>query len=101
MPCGSCSGYVQSALRAHGFEPLRLGDHWPVDDGWPELDTMSLSELAEAHRGGLPLGQLTDIPTKWFLMAADIERDPLGPQTRRKFLRSARRIAGRDAGHPR
>jgi hypothetical protein len=42
---------------------------------------------------GLPLGQLVDIPVKWFLMGESVQSDPLGANTYRAFLRSARRIA--------
>jgi hypothetical protein len=93
MPCRTCSNYVQSALRAHGFEPTRLADRWSADADWPELDAISFGELVAVEAEGLPLGELADIPTKWFLMASAIRDDPLGPQTSRRFLRSARQIA--------
>jgi hypothetical protein len=93
MPCGSCAGYVGEAVRAHGFPLHHLSDHWPEDDDWPELDGVPFEDLVGMESEGLPLGELADIPTKWFLMAAGIADDPLGPQTNRAFLRSARRIA--------
>ncbi|MGQ0430947.1 MAG: capsular polysaccharide export protein, LipB/KpsS family [Microthrixaceae bacterium] len=93
MPCRSCSAYVRRALGSHGFDPVRLSDHWSEDDDWPELDNVPFNELQSVERDGLPLGALADIPTKWFLMAAGIGDDPLGPQMMRKFLRSASRIA--------
>lgn len=93
MPCRSCAGYVQRALTAHGFEPAQLAEHFPTEPDWPELDSLSFEDLRDVTGAGLPLGELTDIPAKWFLMAASIEDDPLGALTRRRFLRSARRIA--------
>ena len=42
--------------------------------------------------GDLDLGSLVDKPVRWFLLAANVEDDPLGPRVRRGFLRSARRI---------
>lgn len=92
MPCRTCSSYVRTSLDAHGFTQYELAEQW--DDGsWPELDVLGLHELQEVVHDGLPLGELTAIPIRWFLMAADIDNDPLAPVTTRRFLRSARRIA--------
>lgn len=92
MPCRTCSSYVRTSLDAHGFEQHELAAHW--DDGsWPELDVLGLHELQEVVHEALPLSELTAIPIRWFLMAGDIDHDPLAPVTTRRFLRSARRIA--------
>lgn len=96
MPCQSCNSYVQRTLSAHGFEPhpLRAGWDGPGDPGeWPELDGIPFRELSRIRDNGLSLGELTDIPVKWFLMSASLEADPLAPITWRRFLRSARRVA--------
>ena len=95
MPCTTCTRYVEDSVDAHGFERISLRDGWDgrVDETWPELDARSLDSLSEVELGGLALGELVDIPAKWFLMAAQIADDPLAPQTMRAFLRSARRIA--------
>ncbi|HEX7132743.1 MAG TPA: hypothetical protein VF228_09215 [Iamia sp.] len=95
MPCTTCTRYVEGSVDAHGFDRVALRDGWEAADPgpWPELDALDLAALAAAEADGLPLGPLVDIPAKWFLMAAQIQEDPLGPQTMRAFLRSARRIA--------
>lgn len=95
MPCTSCTRYVEGSVDAHGFERVSLRAGWEADDpdSWPELDGLSLGELGSVSADGLALGELVDIPTKWFLMAAQVADDPLAPQTMRAFLRSARRIA--------
>lgn len=93
MPCRTCSHYVTTSLDAHGFETDRLAARrgWR-DEAWPELDAVPASELFDVELDGAPLGRLVEIPVKWFLCAAGIEEDPLGPLTTRRFLRSARRI---------
>lgn len=95
MPCATCTRYVEGSVDAHGFDRRSLRDGWePEDPGdWPELDALTLAELAEVTFDGLDLGTLVDIPLKWFLMKAQIADDPLAPQTLRAFLRSARRMA--------
>ncbi|MCB0965005.1 MAG: hypothetical protein KDA98_17140, partial [Acidimicrobiales bacterium] len=97
MPCTTCTRYVEGSVDAHGFGRRSLRDGWTAeadDPGdWPELDALTLPELAEVEWDGLPLGQLLDIPLKWFLMKAQVADDPLAPQTMRAFLRSARRVA--------
>ena len=95
MPCLSCERYCRDAAAAHGFDRVTLRDLWSDgDDGsWPELDELSVDDLLDASSEGLPLGQLVDIPVKWFLCAADQHGDPLAARTRRAFLRSARRVA--------
>jgi hypothetical protein len=94
MPCTSCTKYVVDSLRAHGRSPNPLAT-FGTNTAWPELDTMSLDELHAVTYGGLDLGQLVDIPTKWFLLADALSEDPLGPPTFRSFLRSARAIVDR------
>lgn len=95
MPCRTCTRYVEGSVDAHGIERSSLRQGWePLDqDGWPALDEHTMEDLAAITAEQLPLGELVDIPTKWFLMAADIADDPLAPPTTRAFLRSARRIA--------
>ncbi len=94
MPCRSCTRYVEDSLDAHGFPRSSIRTGWePLDEGsWPAIDEISIKGLADVSDGYLPLGQLVDIPLKWFLCAADIEGDPMAGVTTRAFLRSARRI---------
>jgi hypothetical protein len=94
MPCGQCSRYVKGSLEAHGFHPHTLARSWEhLDDSWPELDALSREELRLVTHRGLPLGDLVDIPVKWFLMGAEVEGDPLAPLTYRRFLRAGRLVA--------
>lgn len=93
MPCRSCRHYTSHALDAHGFEVAQLGDatrHGQVD--WPELDALTISDLRHVTHGGVPVGELVDIPVKWFLCAADLDDDPLVGHVTRSFLRSARAV---------
>ncbi len=94
MPCRSCRRYVDASLAAHGHDarPLREGWDTPTDDGWPELDLLTLEQLDAVEVDGIPLGELVAIPVRWFLCAADVADDPLAALTTRAFLRSARRI---------
>lgn len=95
MPCRSCTHYVDNTVDAHGFRRHSIRAGWePGGIGpWPEIDELPVGELGEVVDDGLPLGELVDIPLKWFLCAADLEDDPLAGVTTRAFLRSARRIA--------
>ena len=95
MPCRSCERYCRDAAAAHGFRRVTLSQFADGgDDGsWPELDELSIDELPGVRGEGLPLGELVDIPVKWFLCAADQRGDPLAARTRRAFMRSARRVA--------
>lgn len=96
MPCRTCTRYVEGSIDAHGFDrsTIRAGWDGPADGPWDELDEVSLAALRDVvDADGLPLGHLTEIPVKWFLMRAASEDDPLAPTTWRAFLRSARRIA--------
>ena len=96
VPCRSCSRYVHDSLDAHGFPRSSLREGWEggdADHDWPELDEIPAAVLRAVADGGLPLGELVDIPVKWFLMGSQLEDDPLGPITHRRFLRSARRVA--------
>lgn len=94
MPCASCTRYTTTSLDAHGFPLRTIREGWEgADDGWPELDLVSIPDLKGVELDGLPLGRAVDIPLKWFLCAADIADDPLGGPTNRAFLRSAKRIA--------
>ena len=95
MPCRLCTRYVESTVDAHGFPRSSIRAGWDAADlgAWPEIDEVSIPELGAVTAEGLPLGQLVDIPLKWFLCAADLEDDPLAGLTNRAFLRSARRIA--------
>ena len=93
MPCRSCTKYVSNSLKSHSLKVESLASNWADESSWPELDLMSLNELREVEWEGLPLGQLVDIPVKWFLMGESLSEDPLGASTYRMFLRSARKIA--------
>lgn len=96
MPCHSCTRYVEGSIDAHGFPRTSLRSGWEPDDpgAWDGLDELSLEDLVGVvGDDGLPLGRLTEIPVKWFLMRASVADDPLAPSTWRAFLRSARRIA--------
>jgi hypothetical protein len=93
MPCGACTRYVEGSIRAHGFAATSLAQGWTgTDPAWPELDELSFTELAGVTYRGVPLGELVDIPVKWFLMSADVEHDPLAPLTFRRFLRAGRQV---------
>ena len=100
MPCTTCTRYVEGSIDAHGFNRIAISSGWRSDDPlpWPEIDDVSAGDLSQVEDHGLPLGERVDIPVKWFLMAADLDDDPLAPITYRRFLRSARRIvAGLEA----
>lgn len=90
--CRTCSSYVRDSLDAHGFPQTEMSRHWADGTAWPELDHLSLDELAAVDYRGLPLGELVDIPVKWFLMRSNLQNDPLAGQTYREFLRSGRVI---------
>lgn len=96
MPCTSCDRYVNASIDAHRFPQDSLAERWMVvrnePGDWPELDEMGAAELAHVMEGDVDLGALVDRPVKWFLCAADVVHDPLHLRTRRRFLRSARRI---------
>lgn len=94
VPCRSCRSYVHDSLDAHGFSWRTIRSGWADDDPnpWPELDEVHARELFGMADMGLSLGQLVEIPVKWFLLAADSAADPLAPITTRRFLRSARRV---------
>lgn len=94
MPCRNCERYSGTTIEAFGMPSSSLADGWEPDDpgSWPELEDMSVSKMAQLEFHGLPLGQLVDIPVKWFLLAANLGDDPLGVDTLRAFLTSARRV---------
>jgi hypothetical protein len=96
MPCRTCDRYVRTSIEAHGFPRNSMRSYWgaaPHDPGdWPELDAMGQSELQHVTVGDIDLGSLVDKPVRWFLLAANVEEDPLGTRVRRRFLRSGRRI---------
>ena len=73
MPCRLCTRYVESTVDAHGFPRSSIRAGWDAADlgAWPEIDEVSIPELGAVTAEGLPLGQLVDIPLKWFLSAAD------------------------------
>ncbi|MBV8462379.1 MAG: hypothetical protein JO368_03740, partial [Acidimicrobiales bacterium] len=58
----------------------------------PELDELSFGELVDVAWHDLRLGELVDIPLRWFLMRSGLDDEPLAPLTARRFLRSARRV---------
>jgi len=94
MPCRSCTRYVEDSIDAHGFDRVPLRRDWePDDEDWLALDGVTLEGLSEVSSpDGSPLGLLTEIPVKWFLMRTDLDNEPLAAPTWRAFLRSARRI---------
>jgi hypothetical protein len=93
MPCGTCTRYVEDSVSAHGFAATSLADGWSgTDPNWAELDELPFHALRAVTYRGVPLGELVDIPVKWFLMSADVERDPLAPLTYRRFLRAGRQV---------
>lgn len=92
MPCRTCVGYTDPAVRAHGIDSRPLFGRRPVQDTWPELDGLSVDELLLVVDQDLPLGELIDIPVQWFLLSTRAD-EPLLGVTRRRFLRSARAIA--------
>ena len=95
MPCATCTRYVHGSVDAHGFPRIALRDRWIGNDPgpWPEIDEVSAPDLPDVEGRGLALGQLVDIPVKWFLMGTRLTEDPLAPITFRRFLRSSRRVA--------
>ena len=95
MPCRTCHGYVEGSLRRHGlpFRRMEWTEGTGSPDVWPELDEMTLDELEDLEWDGIPLGRLTAVPTRWFLMRADLEDEPLAPRTRRDLLVGAREVA--------
>lgn len=94
MPCRECTGYVQHSIDAHGFARVSLLSFGMSPGPWPDLDAATLSELRDVADDGLPLGELARIPSAWFRMSARDNEDPLAALTTRRFLRSARSIAG-------
>jgi len=93
MPCGTCTRYVADSIDAHGFAASSLAGGWAgTDPAWPELDELSFGALRAVTYRGVPLGELVDIPVKWFLMSADVDHDPLAPVTFRRFLRAGRQV---------
>ncbi|MEZ5243396.1 MAG: hypothetical protein R2696_16875 [Microthrixaceae bacterium] len=80
MPCRSCSHYTRGAIAAHGFGQVRLADFgsWSDADPWDDLDTVGIDQLTDVEWNGLPLGQLVDIPVKWFLVRRRQHRRPTG-----------------------
>ncbi len=93
MPCGTCTRYVADSIAAHGFQATPLANGWAATDAtWPELDELSFADLRAVTHRGVPLGELVDIPVKWFLMSADVDHDPLAPLTFRRFLRASRQV---------
>ncbi len=91
VPCSSCSRYVDNALRAHGRAPIALSTLADAEP-WPELDELSLEQLRQVEHDGVELGRIVEVPVKWSLLVDSLDKDPLGPQTYRAFLRVARSI---------
>lgn len=93
MPCRTCRSYVERSIAAFGLDSEPLLRAGPRGE-WPELDEIGAGDLrGVVDEAGVPLGELVDIPTKWFLLSASSGEDPLGPLTTRRFLRSARVVA--------
>lgn len=95
MPCTTCKRYSGKTIESFGLTHSSLAEGWTEDDpgSWHELQNLSVQEMSKVTFDGLDLGTLVDIPVKWFLLAARLHEDPLGPETMRAFLESARRIA--------
>jgi len=95
LPCTSCTRYTEGSVTAHGHRHHELKAAWEADpgDGLPELDAMVLADLEQFERGDLPLGALTAIPARWFLLNSQLEGDPLAPGTVRDFLRAGELVA--------
>lgn len=91
IPCHSCTKYVKTSLDAHRSLSIPLSDSWGSTN-WPEIDDMNLEELRQVTYMGIPLGEIVEIPVKWFLLGETLSKDPLAMITYRKFLRSARAI---------
>jgi len=94
-PCRTCSHYADTTVGAHGFGFSNLAEAWDDESGrWPEIDELTLEQLADVELDGVPLGRLVGIPVRWFLMRADLDDDPLAALTYRRFLRAGRAILG-------
>jgi hypothetical protein len=59
---------------------------------WPELDELSLDELAAVEHDGFALGELVGVPVRWYLCNTALDDDPLAPATFRRFLRAGAAI---------
>ena len=94
VPCTTCTRYVEKSIDAHGFPRLSIREGWEGNDpgDWLELDELSFGELIDVAWHDLPLGELVDIPLRWFLMRSRLNDEPLAPLNARRFLRSARRV---------
>jgi len=92
MPCRTCTGYVRTAIDAHGFDRDELAYGDGAEAVWPELDELTVTELYQVTYRDVPLGRLAVIPTQWFNMTTQVDDDPLAPINIRRFLRSGRRV---------
>lgn len=94
MPCRSCTRYVASTIESFGFTATRLIDAnaspASVDD--LHLEKLSIDDLATVEYRGVPIGELMQVPTRWFLLASRADLDPLHPMLFRRFLTSAQRM---------
>lgn len=93
VPCRTCTAYTHTSLDAHGHDWVPLSIGGPREPEWPELDVMDLVALRSATWDGVELGRLVEVPVKWFLCNTDLESDPLGRTTFRRFLRSGAALA--------
>ena len=95
MPCTSCTRYTSGSVTAHGHHHHSLRAAWEADagDGLPEIDAVALADLERFEKGDLPLGALTAIPARWFLLNSHLADDPLAPATVRSFLRAGDLVA--------
>jgi hypothetical protein len=91
IPCRSCTKYVKTSLDAHRSFSIPLSESWGSMN-WPEIDDMNLEQLRQVAYMDIPLGEIVEIPVKWFLLGETLSKDPLAMITYRKFLRSARAI---------
>ncbi|MDH3705371.1 MAG: hypothetical protein OES57_04855 [Acidimicrobiia bacterium] len=95
MPCRSCTKYVQHTVAAFGFDSVPMIDATRTADpasADARLERLSVDELASVTYKDVPVGELMQIPTRWFLLASKADLDPLHPMMLRRFLSSARRV---------
>ena len=92
MPCRTCTGYTHRSLDAHGHRWAPLRGATGTEPAWDGLEQLDLEGLRAATWRGAPLGRLVEVPVKWYLCSTDLEGDPLGLTTYRRFLRSAAAI---------
>lgn len=98
MPCRSCSEYSSGAIRAAGFEYLRLGDLIDVPGAVAVARARvaaltSVRDCEEFASGGLLLGELVRTSVAWFLSRGSLPEEPRIARTYRDFLTSGLVVA--------